>query len=478
MDLILNIKRLLLDERLIREQETVIIAVSGGPDSMVLLHVMSQLSDELGLKLVVAHMNHGFRPEESLREAEMVRQFADSLGIGMVYREADIPAYAAAQRMNAQAAAREVRYQFLFDTASQHRAERILLAHHRDDQVETILMRLFRGASLSGLAGMPVERTVNKVKLIRPMLRIEKDSILSYAGAHHIPYSVDSSNLSRDYDRNRLRLDVIPLLHAFNPQLPQAMTRMAEVLRGEDEYMQAQTVERYERLVELEHNCARMDRQAFMAEPLALQRRLIKLILNYLSSDFRQANYDIIESVRHSIIRESLPSAALVINAKLRFERVYDKLVWKRVDPGAPRPGEGSGYSYELLAMISRFELPEASGVMHLSAAPLPGGDRLPMDASSAIFDAAKLIWPLTIRSRRDGDRMDPLGVNGSKKVKDIFIDLKIEPAWRDRVPILVDGANKLLWIPGIRRSRHALVSASTAEVVQLCFDQVDERLS
>ena len=246
MDLILDVKRVLLDERVIRERQAIVIAVSGGPDSMVLLHVMSRLAETLRVKLVAAHMNHGFRPEEGELEADTVRRFAESLGIELAYRRVDVPEYAETERMNAQAAARELRYRFLFDTAAANGTDAVMLAHHLDDQAETILLHLLGGTALGGLSGMPILRMVNNMKLIRPMLRIDKDRIMAYAREWQVPYCVDSSNRLRKYDRNRLRLDVMPQLRAFNPQLPQALSRMADVLRQEDDYMQAQTSELFE----------------------------------------------------------------------------------------------------------------------------------------------------------------------------------------------------------------------------------------
>jgi tRNA(Ile)-lysidine synthase len=479
MDLSLSVKRLLLDERLIHGSETVIIAVSGGPDSMVLLHVMHRIANDLQLRLVAAHMNHGFRPEESASEADIVREFAGQLDIAFEYVETSVPDYANARRMNAQAAAREVRYRFLFDTADKYGSKAVLLAHHLDDQAETILMHLLSGAALTGLSGMPLKRTEKNMQLIRPLLRIDKNDILAYALEYQVPYCIDSSNISRKYDRNRLRLDVIPPLRKMNPQLSQALGRMADILRPEDAYMHSQALAAFKRIVRHEQEILRADREAFILEPLALQRRLIKLILNYLSEETRLSYYDNIESVRKSIISEYPPSIRLSLGAEIHFSRVYDQLSWQRVRPGTiqlDRVADRS-YAYELSLISEELELPEAGGVLRISVMPASNQLAQSKDPNEAIFDADGLSWPLTVRSRANGDRMEPIGVNGSKKVKDIFIDLKIEPQWRDRVPLLVDSQKRVLWIPGIRRSGHALVSTASRQTVLLRFEQTDNRL-
>ena len=177
--------------------DTMVVAVSGGPDSMALLHVLHRLSATESLSLVAAHVDHGFRGEESAKEAESVRQYAASLGIPCESTFIDMPAYIEESRMNGQAASREKRYDYLLGVAHTYGASRIALAHHADDQAETVLMRILRGTGLGGLAGISISRPEKNVELIRPFLRTYKADILRYCKLWAIPYSQDSSNGQR-----------------------------------------------------------------------------------------------------------------------------------------------------------------------------------------------------------------------------------------------------------------------------------------
>lgn len=472
MDLLLKTNRILREERLVEAGANVVCAVSGGADSMALLHVLHRLSAG-SFRLVAAHLHHGFRPEESDREAELVRGFAKKLGIAFAYRQEDVPAYAKERGLNAQAAAREVRYRFLKETAATYRATSVALAHHQDDQAETVLLHLLQGTGLAGLAGMAMRRVEDRVQYVRPFLRVSKQEIMDYVQQQDIPYCMDSSNLSRDYERNRLRLDVLPELLSFNPSLPQALSRMADIVRDEEAYMEAAAAALKARIVRQEASRCTALRSQFLAEPVALQRRLIKLILNYLAQDPRFSDYGKIESIRTAIEGDT-PSLSLSLGSSLIFRRVYDRLEWA-VAGILDRSDEEKPIHFAYVWKDPRYSLavPESGGVFTAETRRAKPGDDFRATRNEAWFDAELMEWPLTVRSRSAGDRLEPLGVNGSKKVKDIFIDLKVEPKERNRVPIVADAAGRILWIPGIRRSRHALVSEQSLN--RICLRYIRE---
>lgn len=470
MDLLLKVNRILREERLIEAGDTVVCAVSGGADSMALLHVLHRLSTQGAFRLVAAHLHHGFRLEESDREAELVRRFVAQLGLPFEYHRADVPANAKERGMNAQAAAREVRYRFLAETAASFDAQVIALAHHQDDQAETVLLHMLQGAGTTGLAGMAISRNEHSLRHIRPFLRIPKQEIMAYVQQQAIPYCMDSSNLSRDYERNRLRLDVMPALLSFNPSLPQALSRMADILRDEDAYMEAAAAALEARIVSREAGRCTALRTQFLAEPVALQRRLIKLILNYLAQDPRFSDYGKIELIRTAIEGDT-PSLTLSLGAALRFRRVYDRLQWEvaeEVDGSAKK--EPIHFAYVWHDPGDAVAVPESGGVLEAEIRRAVPDQHIRSVRDEAWFDADEVQWPLMVRSRSAGDRLEPLGVNGSKKVKDIFIDLKIEPEERARIPIVADANGRILWIPGVRRSRHALVTGQSSSVLRLRY--------
>jgi tRNA(Ile)-lysidine synthase len=456
--------------------DTIIVAVSGGPDSTALLHILHRLSSAERLTIVAAHVDHGFRGEESAGEAESVRRFAADLGIDCESTFIDMPAYIEETKMNAQAAARKKRYSFLHETAVKYGASRIALAHHADDQAETVLMRILRGTSPGGLAGIPIRRTEKNVELIRPLLRKNKADILRYCEQWGLSYSYDSSNGKRTYFRNVVRLDVLPYLANFNPHVSEAIVRLSELATAEDDWMERETKAVFGRHIMLEREGCQMTRKALLDLHVALQRRLIKLILNYVGMETETISFDNVETIRQAAMESAAGSWSLDVGSGVRFVREYDKLRFIRVARAANPALSSGGYAYVVGKDVSRLELPEAGATLMFEEL-RPPFEGKPASRREALFDADLLEWPLTVRNRRPGDRMQVLGLNGTKKVQDMFVDDRIAPSVREVLPLLVDASGSLLWIPGVRRSRLAQVNASTNRVlrVRADFAQTDD---
>jgi tRNA(Ile)-lysidine synthase len=452
-----------------RYGDAIVVAVSGGPDSMALLHLLHSVSKEQRLRLIVAHVNHGFRGEESERELHTVVRFAASLELPCETVTLDMPAYLQENRLNLQAAAREKRYAFLHDTAERHGASIIALAHHADDQAETVLMRLIRGAGLGGLSGMTDKRAEKNMELIRPLLRMNKSGLLRYCEDYGIPYMVDSSNAKRDYFRNKVRLDILPYLEQYNPRLSSSLQRLAEVAGAEDDYMEQQTELLLESIVSrrqghLEVSCVDLTRLH-----VALQRRLIKLILRYLLQENDYLSFEGIEKMRLAALPESPSTWRMDIGANLVCVREYGIMRWFREQSDAAVPALGAGgYVYKIAPGLQALEA-EPSGwtfTFRWSAEPEAGNAQTA--GYLACFDCSQLELPLVIRSRLPGDRIQVLGLNGSKKVQDMFVDEKVPPSCRALYPLLCDAGGRLLWIPGIRRSSHALAVKDGRELLYI----------
>ncbi len=471
MDFVHKVERTIREEQLLQAGSTIVVAVSGGPDSVALLRALHALSADWGWKLVVAHVNHQFRGEESDREAGFVAALADELRLACEIGRIDVPGYAKDKAMNAQAAAREKRYDFLFGVAEQYGADKIALAHHADDQAETVLMRIIRGTGPSGLTGIPFRRTERKTELIRPLLRIYKSEILQYCEDHHYEYCTDSSNAERKYFRNQVRLDVMPFLQRYNGRLPQTLNRLADMMRPEDDYIEREAERLFHRLAAKEEAGYFFSRKSFLSEHVALQRRLIKLILNYLFAEPDTLDYTKIELIRAAVLQEEAPSLSLDVSERIRFVREYDRVGLTTAN-AEPRPG----YCYMLRDEAGELSIPEADAVLRYGAADRAEADIVRAGHDEAFFDLDKLVFPLTVRSRRDGDRMEIAGLAGRKKVKDIYIDDKIPRSERERIPLIVDADGRVLWIAGVRRSRHALVDENTGRILhmKLCKLQRD----
>jgi tRNA(Ile)-lysidine synthase len=444
----------------------IIVAVSGGPDSVALLHVLNHFALADNLKLVCAHVNHGFRGEESDREAVFVCELAKQLDIPFELGQFDVPAYMKRTGKGTQVAAREVRYQFLYEVAMKHQATSIALAHHGDDQAETVMLHLLRGSGPTGLAGMRIKRLEQKLELIRPFLQIYKKDLVAVCEEEKIAFVTDSSNFINKYARNAIRLDVLPFLGQYNERLVSALNTTAEIVGTEDDYMAQQTEELYKQLIsEIKHGLA-FSAKSFQLLHVALQRRLIKLILNYSPFKMEESDFIKIEAIRARILIENPINWKLDLGGRLRCVREYDiiSFVQDVSDQNV------AGYTYRIDQDEQQVSIPEIRKKLMITQCMASSGmDTIISSANNtAYFDADELEYPLTIRSRLPGDSMRLMGLNGSKKVKDIFIDDKIPPSLRPHIPIISDALGRIIWIAGIRRSALATLHQHTTSIVRM----------
>lgn len=470
MDIVEKVEAMMKEKGILRQCSTIVVAVSGGVDSMALLHILHRLMQPYELKLIAAHVNHGFRIEESAAEAEMVHRRCQELGITMEMTELHMPDYLQQTKENSQAASRQRRYQFFHDVAARYDASAIALAHHADDQAETVLMHLLRGSGSSGLKGMSFARSEKNVELIRPLLRMRKIELKLFCLQHGIPYLEDSSNQSRDYKRNELRLDIMPQLERYNPQLVASLCRLADIAGEEDTWLQQQTELRFAEIVKKYDSSLSVLCSALNGEPIALQRRLIKLILSYLSDAEEFVSFETIERIRALSREEAKSVSRLDVGAGLICIREYERLRFVHIND----------YTNSLLMPLKPFNLiPEHMpcelryGSWIIKACILPKQQRPKLKSKhEALFDAALIDWPVMIRSRQAGDRMQVLGLNGTKKVQDMFVDAKVASSKRDTYPVVVDRNGQLIWIPGIRRSSHGLIHDETESLLYMqCID-------
>lgn len=449
--------------------ETVIAAVSGGPDSMALLYLLHGLSGRQGFKLICAHVNHGLRPEESAAEAELVRAAAARLAIPFELGEPDVRSYKKQAKLGTQAAARELRYRFLREIAQRYQAAAVALAHHADDQAETVMLHMLRGSGASGLSGMRRVRLWNGVRFVRPLLRLNKKNVVSFCESHRIAYAIDSSNAHTDYARNRLRLETFPQLESYNGRLSEALNRLADTLGPEDDYLQELTVQAYENVCTKNSNVIELDAAGFSALPFALQRRLIKLILNYLSEPGAETDFAKVDRVRRHLLSPNDSTWTLDLGYGRTCTREYARTFFSlgRPQPGVPESKEidresgirtlGFG-SFELIFREDE-EIPAASALMRLNR-------------EEVVFDADRLQYPLTVRSRLPGDRIElPRGA-GTKKVKDLLIDEKVAPSERNRIPVVCDAEGRVIWLAGLKRSNHAWVDGQSEKILYIRIDR------
>ncbi|NBI30825.1 tRNA lysidine(34) synthetase TilS [Chengkuizengella marina] len=469
MGLVQNIEKLIKEKHLFEVGETIIVALSGGPDSMALLHILHTLSSKWNFKLIAVHINHQFRGSEADQEEILVQQWCNDLKVHCEIGKIDVPAYIEQTGKNAQVAAREKRYDFLFQIAKKYGSRKITLAHHANDQAETILMRLIRGTGPEGLAGISMKRMENKMNLIRPLLHIYKSEILSYCHYNQLNYTLDSSNQQRKYFRNEVRLDVIPYLKKYNHKLEQSLNRLSDMMSEEQSFLDQETNRYFKEIIKENQYGFYFSRKTFISLHIALQRRLIKLILSYLCSEPYLFDYKIIEMSRVAIEQNATSTMSLDISEQIFFIREYDQVEFSN-----QKPNNDLSFSYQIEENTNQLEVLEANALFQFTEQTVSKSDldhlingRL---NTEVIFDMNQLFFPLYIRNRKPGDRMKLKGLNGTKKVKNIFIDEKIPPSKREKIPLLVDAKQQVLWIPGIRVSSHAVLEEKTSRILHIQY--------
>lgn len=429
--------------------DRVVVAVSGGPDSVALLHLLHRLAPDLGLSLHVFHMNHGLRGDASDGDAAYVQGLAGQLGLPCTVVRLE-PGTLKQRPGSLQANARGLRYAELAALAERLGAQRVALGHNRDDQAETVLMRLLRGAGTHGLAGIPSVRRAGRFSYIRPLLETSRQSIETYCQKHELHPRLDQSNLKPDYLRNRIRLELLPLLaRDYNPAVVANLAQSSAVLREEDQFLDGLAAEAFARCRVGGEGVA-LQGSVLLAEPAAIARRVIRMAAREVAGPGLDLGLGAIGQVLRAAT-QTQGTHLVDLPDGLRLRTEYG---------------------------VCRFELagPAAGGSEHAIWPVAPGGETLvpelglrvlasrggtPCGPGEALFDARRLPGPLAIRLRHPGDRIWPAGMEGSKKLQDILVDAKVPQRLRDRIPLLVAG-DDILWVIGYRLDRRYLAESPT----------------
>jgi tRNA(Ile)-lysidine synthase len=438
VDLVARMERNIADRALLRPGAAVLIGVSGGVDSMVLLHGFQKLAASNGYSLAVAHFNHQLRGAESDGDEEFVRNAADARRLPFHAGKGDVAGHARTARISIEMAARKLRHDFLLETARKLNCGAIALGHHADDQAETFWMRLLRGDAGIGLAGMRWKRSAGDqpvIELIRPMLSISRAEIESFATAEQIQFREDSSNSELLYQRNRLRHEVLPALEKYQPELRAISTRTAELLGAEKEFISG-----------LAARWLSEPKEPFQTLHPALQREVIRLQLLALSV---RPTFDLIDRLRLS---------TTIISHGLRLRRADSGII--EVE---------SRESIEFSESARSIRLGVAGSVIFDSVE--VAWDRAtvrgPAASGTEYFDAAKIGHQIVLRHWQPGDRMHPAGANGTAKLQDLFTNLKVPASERRRRIVAVSEKGEIFWAEGLRISEEAKVTASTETILR-----------
>lgn len=439
-------------------KDKLLAAISGGIDSMVLLHVLLELRDAGKLQFGVAHLNHQLRGHESDGDELLVQKTCRQYKITCITENADVNSISSEKNISTEMAAREARYDFFKQCSEKYGYNCIVMAHHANDQAETILMRLIRGASLTGLCGIRMVSHMNGMKLIRPMLNITRSEIEKYAQANCIIWREDSSNQQVDYLRNKLRHNILPVLNELNPAFVKNIYKTSTALQADDDFIDKKACKLYNSSVKNSLDFSEIEK----AEP-SLQNRVIRKWLS-LHIPINQIDNQTINKI-HKLYNSDKANCSLELPGNLILRKSYNLFSIVNTTPEEEENPESElMLNIQRMPITAEFKVEKTTFLVTLEKKAGIVIDRT--DAIGKFPATASLMIPqnaeLKIRVPRHGDRMTPLGMSGTKKLKDIFIDSKLPLQERKTIPIVVIN-NEIAWIPGYRiSSKFKVISNST----------------
>jgi len=444
--------------RMISKGDRVLVAVSGGPDSVALLHFLKQIEPLYNLYLHVFHLNHKIRGEEADEDAEFVQEYSSKLGIPSTLMSYDVPSLMKEEKLSLEEAAREARYRLLERLVAEIKANKVALGHHADDQIETFLMRLIRGAGLEGLGSiLPV-----RGHYIRPFIEVTKQDIMQYIENNGLKFRIDASNEDLSILRNRIRHELIPLLVSYNPQFKESILKTIEIIREDQAHLDELMGEVFDTLADFGEGFVRLPIQALIAQSVSVQRRLVRKCIKWAKSDLRGIEFKHIELVLDSL--KAIPP-------KIEMELPGNIVVFTEYDWFAI--GRKQLFASPILEHV-KLAVPgitkiDALGV-EIEARLVGIGDlEFRKDGMVAHLDADKISGELWVRTRRTGDSFRPFGMLGEKKLQDFFVDEKVPKRERDRVPIVTQNED-IVWVAGFRIDDRYKVTEETKRVLVLAL--------
>lgn len=444
--------------KMLQKGDKVVIGVSGGPDSVTLSHILASLKNELDISLFVAHLNHMFRPVEAEKEVRFVREMANHLSLPVFIKHENVPEYIREKKISKEAGAREIRYVFFNEISQKVSANKIALGHTLDDQAETFLLNLFRGSGHTGLGGiLPVHD-----KYIHPLIECSREEALSYLEENKLGYCIDSSNLEPVFQRNKIRLELLPqLIKDYNPNIKEILFRTSLILQEEDLYLENQAQRYLPRVL-------RIDQKGLLGEgkevvllikefekvPPALKPKILREAFRRVKGDLLQLSFVHIEDLLN-LIDEKHSGSSLDLPGEITALKEYRKI---RIRKGKIPTRESTQYT------IKKTILNRNKPLFFYRAT-----------HDTAYFDADKVGSSFFVRMRKPGDRFYPQGAKGTRKLSDFFIDQKVSREMREKIPLLLANLKsepsykkKIIWVVGYRVNEEVKVTHQTQKVLKV----------
>jgi len=473
--LIESVAKVAAEHTMFRPGDRVLAAVSGGPDSVALLHLLCELGPRMAFTVGVAHLDHGLRPEAHT-EAEFVNTLARGLALPFHFAAQDVATYRERHGLSLEEAARDVRYAFYKKVAAAEGYQKVALGHHRDDNAEIVLMNLLRGSGPLGLSGIP---PVRDELFVRPLMNLTRAQIMAYLEQRQLAYVTDASNADLCFTRNRIRHVLLPLIRKdFNPNILATLHRTATIMADENAWLESQADPLWVRaLLAADSRQLSLDYKALAGMHRAAVRRLLRRAIYQLGGSLRRITFSHVDRLIR--LTAAAENARVDLPGLISAHKQADRLVLRVMDsPRQPltagRPSEPYEYIIDLdkISTTVAYDqvIPATGG--KVTFALLTGAHLTKMNASgqcTALFDIDQLSFPLLLRNYRPGDRFSPLGMRGTKKLKKLFNERNVPLPERERWPVLTSGP-EILWVLGHQRSQNATLKRQTRHVLEVKY--------
>lgn len=442
----------IIDNNLIKENDNIVVGVSGGADSMALLNVLMEIKKEINFNIFVAHVNHGVRGEDALADQLFVERKAREMNVPYYFKNVDMEKHAREKKITAEEAGRELRYGFFRDILKQQGGGKIAVAHNKNDQAETLLLRIMRGTGIDGLKGMEFIAG----DIIRPILNIAREDIENYINVNSVETVLDKTNLMTIYNRNKVRLELIPyIIDNFNPNIINTLWRLSSIADVDSGFLNALAEEKYNLIVksETKHSII-LDGTIFNREDRSIKIRVVRLMIYKLVESLQGISEQNVQSIVDLFERMetgkqlNLP-AGIIGRVSYNDLIIHNSIAEKQND-----------FYYKLTLGENIF--PDLGISIRISVQ-----EKLiiPNDKNVKCFDSELIKGNLYIRNRKNGDKFNPFGMKGTKKVKNYFIDEKIPKDLRDEIPLLMDDEN-IIWIIGFATSEAYRITENTKNIL------------
>lgn len=470
-----TVERTLIDYEMVLPGDSILVGVSGGPDSVALLHILSELTEKFSIgRLAVCHLNHSLRGKDSDRDAEFVESLSEKLHLPFYLKKEDVRRYRKTHKLSLEDAARGVRYTFYHALARENGFSKIALGHHSDDNAELLLMNLIRGSGSVGFSGIAA---VRDNQIIRPLIRLKRTEILHYLNAKNLKYRIDKSNDDKRYLRNRIRRELIPLLETnYNPRIVETINRFASIIKSEDQLLESAITPFFDKTASfLGSEEITLSLPQLRGLHIAAKRRIVRKAISILKGNLRRIAFNQIDSAVH--LMEKGPFYGMIhLPDRIRIHRnrhlliiTREKESLRQVD-GKSAAGKAPLFEYEVLEPGLNAEsvfIKEIGRHLRISKAAMNEKfDSYHAGHPVAFFDMDSLSFPLIVRNLRPGDRFTPLGMAGTQKVKKFFINHKIPKAQRWECPVLLS-KGKIIWVAGHRMDDSVKIKPLTKNVLK-----------